>query len=359
MRYGSMLLGAALMLVATTAHAGVDFQIKSKVAAPDKAGPKVEMIASEPGKLDIVFASNDASARYTRWELAQRDTENEGRVIDAEPIVGLTHDYLGIGRSKDKLSVGLNNSKKLLMWTRGEDGKWTSSDSGVLSATYAGQTGGFDVDPSSGRGGITTITQEGQRVVALQQEDGTWKTRVLEEALETVTRGDFAYSRIGRPLVAYQRLGGGTATVAGDIDNFGVAFEQCHRWFPLSIATDAKKGVHLLVVVHTGMTLYRHSSDGQAWDAPVIISKSGDYGDAAFCDIAASPDGRQVAALFTVKNKLNIATSNDTGKTWELTELPGAGAQDAAICFDPRGVLYVAFYTAEDKTMHLWGGKIK
>lgn len=359
MKIQSLIVGLAVVMIAATANADVDFQIKSKVAPAEGTRGAVEMVATEPGKLDIVFAGADASARYTRWEMTERDKENGGRVIDAEKICGTTHGFVGIGRAKGTVSVGLNNGKKLLKWTRADDGTWTSSDSEIVLASYAGQISGFDVEPSSGLGGFTGITEDGKRVVALQQEDGSWKTRVLEEALDVATRGDFAFSRVGRPIVAYKRLGGGTGTIAGDIDSFGVAFEQSHRWFPLAVATDAKKGTHLLVVVHTGMTLYRHSATGQTWDEPVIISRSGDYGDASYCDIAASPDGKHVAALFTVGNKLHLATSADAGKTWDLTPLPDATAQDAAVCFDPRGVLYVAFYSNADKTMHLWGGKIK
>jgi len=359
MKIQSMVAVLAAVMIAATAHAGVDFQIKSTVAPPEGTRGAVEMVAAEPGKLDIVYSAADASARYTRWEMAQRDAENGGRVIDGEKICGTTHGFVGIGRAKGTVSVGLNNGKKLLKWTRADDGTWSSSDSGIVLSSYAGQISGFDIEPSSGLGGFTGITDEGKRVVALQQEDGSWKTRVLEEALEVMTRGDFTFSRIGRPIVAYQRLGGGTGIIAGDIDKFGVAFEQSHRWFPLAVTTDAKKGTHLLVVVHTGMTLYRSSGDGMTWNVPVIISKSGDYGDAAYCDIAASPDGRNVAALFTVGNKLNLATSADAGKTWDLTALPDAGPQDAALCFDPRGILYVAFYNNVDKTMHLWGGKIE
>ena len=70
----------------------------------------------------------------------------------------MTHAIYGIGRLGDAVRIGLNNSKKLVEWTRGPDGKWTASETGVEAIGYYGQIAGYDTHPKTGLGGFVATT---------------------------------------------------------------------------------------------------------------------------------------------------------------------------------------------------------
>lgn len=310
--------------------------------------------AAAPGKVDIAWADKDGAVRYTLIDLAQRG-RNDGKVVDGELVCGLTHHLLGIGRdTKGVVRFGANNSKKVIEWTRGEDGKWAANDTGILCAQYYGPVAAYGVG-GNGLGAFYAISDKKQAMLAQRNAMGAWNIQALSSNLPENIRGSLTVLRDGTPVVAFQTLDKPMSVSAGRADALVTATTNCHVWFPLAITADAKDRLHLIVALHSGLIQCLRSEDGGKTFAAVgAVAKSSTWGDAAHISAAASPDGSRLAACIpTGRLGLLLATSQDQGATWTTQELPGGKTQQAAPAFDRDGDLYVVYFNSDDHSLRL------
>lgn len=317
-------------------------------------GGRAVMHASAPGRLDIAWGDKEGSVRYSLVDLAQR-SKNEGKAVDGELACGLTHHLLGIGRdAKDVVRLGANNDKKIIEWTRGAAGKWTSNKTDIECAQYYGQVAAYAVG-ADGRGAVYAISDKRQAVLAQRNAMGTWNTRVLASNLPENVRGSLTLLRDGTPIVAFQTLDKPMTVSAGRPDALVTATNNSNVWFPLCITADGHDRLHLVVALHTGLIQYHRSDDGGRTFAAVSdVATSSAWGDAALLFCAASPDGTKLAAVLpTGKNGLLLATTKDKGARWTTQDLPGGKTQHAALAFDGAGELCVVYFNGDDQSLHL------
>lgn len=362
------MVGAAAALVAAVADAEVGFGKPVVIAKEDRARAGVVMIdVASPDTADIAWVDASGGTRYTRWEGAKADT-NGGLVADGEQVCGLTHNVLGVGRgAKGVVRIGANNSKRILEWTRGDDGKWTSSDTGVVCKQYYGQVAGYAVSRKNGVGTFLVLSEQNQMVLASRtpgvvgpsggdkDKAAGWDTKVLAEKLDDMVRSSLAVTSAGEPVVAYQSLKAPSKAVAGKIASLGDLGDQSNSWYPLAIAPDENGKLHAVVALNIGaINYYSSKNGGKTWVADASIAKSSSYGDGSYLAMAVAPNGNRLAALVPTGAKgVSLATSKDHGNSWELQTLPGFVGPRAALAFDKAGTLYVAYFNGEDKQLVL------
>lgn len=352
------------MLVAAVANAEVGFGKPVVIAKGDRAKHSALMLdVTSPDTADIAWADNDGSTRYTRWE-AKSDKAG-GLVIDGEVVCGLTHNVLGIGRdAKGVVRIGANNSKKIYEWTRGEDGKWVSNDTGVVCKQYVGQVAGYALSRKDGVGTFLVLSEQNQMVLATRtpgvaggekDKASGWDTKVLAEKLDDMVRASISTNSTGEPVVAYQSLKAPSKAVAGKLKSLGDLGEQSNSWYPLAIAPDENGKLHAVVSLHIGaINYYSSKNGGKTWIADASLATSSNYGDGSYMALAVTPNGNRLAALVPTGEKgVSLATSKDHGDKWELQTLPGFVGPRAALTFDKAGTLYVAYFNGDDKQLVL------
>lgn len=316
-------------------------------------GGRAVLYAGEPGKIDIAWADKDAGLRYTAVDLTQRQTR-DGRVIDAEPVCGLTHHILGIGRdAKGVVRIGANNGKNINEWTRTDSGKWQHSSTKVTCAQYYGAVAAYSLG-ANGRGAFAVIDAQKQAVIVQRNSTDEWVTDVLATNLDNVARVSIAVLNDGAPVAAFQRLNPSGDILVGSPKGVAIGTSNAHRYFPLAIAADAGDRLHMIVAHHTSLIRYHRSNDkGKTFADVAELARSANYGDAAYLAAAASPDGKRVAALLpTGKNGLTLVTLHG-GAARAEHDLPGGKTQHAAVGYDRAGELYVVYFNSDDKTLRL------
>jgi len=353
-RWMAVSAGVCFMVALVSAQAAVEFEHEVVIAGPENVkGGLVAVDASAPGEVDIAWRHANGSTRYTRW-VRERADENQGKVVDGETVCGLTHCIYGISRDEGTVRIGANNHKRIIEWTRQEDGTWEASPTGVTAPQYYGAIGAYDVNPLTGRGGFYVLDNQGQSVYVARQEDGSWKVQVLQTNQKPNTRGSFTFTPAGDPVVAYQVLRKPAVLVAGKVGQTTAGIAAAYDWFPLDVAADEEGGIHLAVARHIGATDYHVSTDGgQTWKSFLILD-SATYGDAPAIRIAVAPGRRMVAVVLSDRSgALHLATSTDGGQTWELQPLPGGRSQFPDVAFDSAGALYVVYFDGESKQLKL------
>jgi len=344
-----------IVVLAGLARAEVQFDRVIVIAGDDQANTAmVALDAFEPGKLDIAWRHKDGSTRYTLWDREEL-AKNDGKVVDGEVVCGLTHCIYGLSRDQGVVRIGANNHKALIQWTRGEDGKWTESRTGVTAVAYYGAIGAYDANPLTGRGAFYGLNDQNQSVYVAEREDGTWDAQILRENQKPNTRGSFTFTSRGEPVVAYQILQEPAVLAAGKVGAVKVGIAPSYDWYPLDVAADTSGKIHLGVATHIGATTYYVSADGgETWTGSGIYD-SATYGDAPAIRIAASPEGRMIAVVFCDfrNNALHLATSADGGQNWAIQDLPGGGGQFPDVAFDKQGALYVVYFQGGENKLKL------
>jgi len=347
------LLACSIPVLAAVTFSG-DLVIASK---EKKAQGRFGLDAPAPGEVIIAWMDQNSMVYYSQVSFGKPGTKPQ-LVIDSEIVCGLTHQILGLRQDHaGVVRLGLNNSKYQAEWTRGEDGKWSTSNTGIQAADYYAALSGYDVNRRTGLGAFFTLDSEQRSVLIYKDEFDQWRRKVLARGQSPISRGAITMTPAGEPAVAYQMLNSQPTMIkAGLPEKLGQATDQANTYYPLAITADADT-LYLIVSLNIGsITCFTSKDNGATWTPAGHLASRSSYGDGAYITAAAALRGGKVAALIpdgTVEEGYALAVSTDSGRTWECQTLPGASTQSASLGFDPDGDLYVVYLNEKDKAVHL------
>jgi len=310
----------------------------------------VAINAYDIGCVDIAFKNQSGSMSYSQW--------NYGRVmIDAETVSGTCHDIMGIGRNGDDVLVGVSNSKNIKQWTR-SNSVWSSSDTGYDTNSYAAPSGGYAVDPATGRGGFIFKQSSTLDIIYVWDTGSAWSKSVLEsnESESSLGRYDsLVYS--DQPVGAYKTYDSSKKLCAGEIsgNNSLTTVGLANSWFHVDITATPDDTLYLLDSENSVSTkLYTSGNGGSTWTYVSQVLAKGIHGDGKDYAIAVSDDKSIIATLvFNTSGNLTLASSTDSGNTWDFQELAPGSSHMADLDFDADNNLYVVYYDSTDDTLHM------
>jgi len=284
----------------------------------------------------------------------------------------MTNRIYGIGRFADRVTIGINQEKRIVELTLDANGTWASSATGISAAQYYGQMGAYVVSPKDGMAGFIETTADGETLLILKPAkeppaDKTkvrlvpsepWEKQVVADGQGTRTRAALCFTPDGQPALAYQILNPDrsiNSTVrAGCAGSVGKATVSAHVNFPLDIKADGRGVLHLVVALHVGATNYYRSTDcGASWARPVMILNNANYGDPARLRLAVNRGGDKLAVVFLSRHGYRLGFSTDGGMTWKLEPVDTEIGLETNLAFDSEDTLYILRNTGQGLQMQI------
>jgi len=322
----------------------------SVASGDDISMSNIAINAFDVNSVDIVFRNQTGKVSYVQWF--------GGRIkIDAEILNEYCHDILGIGRDGDNVLVGVSNSKNIKQWTRSND-VWSSSDTSYDTDSYSAPSGGYAVDPITGRGGFVFKQSNTLDVVYVWDTGSGWSKSILESNESNNSLGRYnslVYSDM--PVGAYKTYDSSKKLCAGEISGNSslTTVGTANYWFHVDITATPDGTLYLLDSESSVSTkLYTSNDGGSTWTYVSQILAKGIYGDGKDYAIAVSDDKSIIATLvFNTSGNLTLASSTNGGSTWDFQELAPGSTHMADLDFDADNNLYVVYYNSTDDTLHL------
>ena len=148
----------------------------------------IKIDVSDDGIVDILWMNASSSGKYSCWD--------SGNVTTDAGTLSYVHGPMGISRDDGVVRAGVNTSKNLVEWTRVGDNDWASVNLGTTLGykltTYGRPSGGYDVNPLTGRGAFLCLwtdpcnpTPYNVTYVYEVDNSGNWGHYILDESADS------------------------------------------------------------------------------------------------------------------------------------------------------------------------------